>query len=407
MVGCDRPSSRILCVNAGSSSLKAALYEVGAGERLVLSALAERIGLPGARLHVSDANGDRLAVDTPPPPDHGAALEAVLAALPREHRASGLTGVGHRVVHGGVWYTAPVPITDEVIGSLRELVPIDPDHLPQAIGAIEAVARAQPELPQVACFDTAFHRRMPRVAQLYALPRSLLDAGVVRYGFHGLSYEYIVQELRRLDEREADGRLVVAHLGNGASMAAIRDGTGLDTTMGFTPTGGLVMGTRSGDLDPGVLLHLLQQRGMSPAALNHLVNKEAGLLGVSGTSADMRDLLDRERTDPRAAEAVDLFCYQARKLLGGLVAVLGGIDTLVFTGGIGEHAAEIRRRICAGLEFLGVRLDAEPNAAHASIISCEGGPVRVRVLRTNEELMIARHTSAVLAREDGGQRDTA
>jgi acetate kinase len=399
-------SLRILCVNTGSSSLKAALYEVGAGERLVLSALAERIGLAGARLHVSDANGDRLA-DAPPLPDHGAALEAVLAALPHDDRGSGLAAVGHRVVHGGARYAAPVRITDEVIESLRRLVPIDPDHLPQAIGAIEAVARAQPELPQVACFDTAFHRGMRRTAQLYALPRSLLDAGVVRYGFHGLSYEYIVQELRRLDEREANGRLVVAHLGSGASMAAIRGGTGLDTTMGFTPTGGLVMGTRSGDLDPGVLLHLLQQRGMSPAALNDLVNKESGLLGVSGTSNDMRDLLERERTDPRAAEAVDLFCYQARKHLGGLVTVLGGLDTLVFTGGIGEHAAEIRRRICAGLDFLGVRLDAERNAAHAPLISQDGGPVRVRVLRTNEELMIARHTRVVLARKDGGQRDTA
>ena len=400
-------ASRIVCINAGSSSLKAALYDVGAGERLVLSALAERIGLPDGRVRISDADGNSLADEVRPLPDHGAALEALLAALPREHRASGLAGVGHRVVHGGARYTAPVPITDEVIESLRGLVVIDPDHLPQAIGAIEAVARAQPELPQVACFDTAFHRRMPRVAQLYALPRALLDAGVVRYGFHGLSYEYVVQELRRLDEREANGRLVVAHLGQGASMAAIRGGTGLDTTMGFTPTGGLVMGTRSGDLDPGVMLHLLQQRGMSSAALNDLVNKESGLLGVSGTSSDMRDLLEWERTDPRAAEAVDLFCYQARKLLAGLVAALGGIDTLVFTGGIGEHAAEIRRRICAGLEFLGVRLDAERNVPHAPIISREGGPVRVRVIRTNEELMIARHTRAVLAQEHGGRRDTA
>jgi acetate kinase len=275
------------------------------------------------------------------------------------------------------------------------LAAIVPDHLPQAIAAIRAVQRAYPLLPQVACFDTAFHRRMPRVAQIFALPRRFADDGVLRYGFHGLSYESIMQQLRALDGVAANGRVVIAHLGNGASMAAVRGGRGIDTTMGLTPTGGLVMGTRSGDLDPGVLLSLLQRERMVPTALNALVNRQAGLLGVSGISADMRDLLARQATDPAAAEAIELFCYQARKFLGALAAALGGLDTLVFTAGIGEHAAPIRERICAGLEFLGIRLDPERNRAHAPIISAEGSLVTVRVMTTDEDRMIARHTVQV------------
>ena len=304
--------------------------------------------------------------------------------------------MGHRVVHGGIHYSEPQRVTPELIAALRELIPIAPDHMPQAVQAIQAAVEAYPGLPQVACFDTAFHRHMPRTAQLYPLPRHLADEGVVRYGFHGLSYESILRELRALAPREAEGRVVIAHLGNGASMAAVRGGIGIDTTMGFTPAGGLMMGTRPGDLDPGVLLYLLVERGMTPAAVNELVNQQAGLLGVSGISADMRDLLEKEATDAQAAEAITLFCYQARKYLGALVAVLGGLDTLVFTGGIGEHAAPVRLRICEGLDFLGIRIDPDRNAAHAPAISREGGPVTVRVLRTDEDLMIARHTSELL-----------
>jgi acetate kinase len=286
-----------------------------------------------------------------------------------------------------------------LVADLQTLVPIDPNHLPQAIAAIEAVGRAYPTVPQVVCFDTAFHSRMPRVARLYALPRQLAQEGIIRYGFHGLSYEYVMEELRRLDRDAAAGRVVVAHLGNGASMAAVRGGVGVDTTMGFTPTGGLVMGTRSGDLDPSVPLFLLEERGLTPTEVSDLLNKQAGLLGVSGTSADMRELLDREPDDMRAAEAVALFCYQAKKFLGALAAALGGLDALVFTGGIGEHSATVRERVCEGLEFLGIRLDPERNAAHAPVISSDDAAITVRVVPTDEDLMVARHTRRLIEQE--------
>src|SRR5262249_43323752 len=275
-------------------------------------------------------------------------------------------------------------------------VALDTEHLPQAIRAIESLQQIYPAVPQIACFDTAFHRRMPSVAQTFALPRRFKDAGIVRYGFHGLSYEYIMHELRALDAGAADGRVIIAHLGNGASMAAVHHGVGVETTMGLTPAGGLVMSSRSGDLDPGVLLFLLESCGLEPSALSQLLNKESGLLGVSGTSADMEDLLERETDDPRAAEAVALFCYQARKFLGALAAALGGLDTLVFTAGIGEHAAPIRARICEGLEFLGLHLDAARNAAHAPIISSDTSRVAARVIPTDEDLMIARHTRRLI-----------
>ena len=387
---------RLLAINSGSSSLKAALYEMGEAERLVLAAGVERIGIEGSRVLIKDAGGAILLDQQRDLPGHDAALQALFDWLD-QHDAdrvpSGwLDAVGHRVVHGGSRYHAPQRITPELVAALQELVPIDPAHMPQALSGIRAVSHSYPDLQQVACFDTAFHRRMPRVAQIYALPRHFADDGVVRYGFHGLSYEYIMQELRAVDSAGADGRVIVAHLGNGASMAAVRGGTSVDTTMGFTPTGGLVMGTRSGDLDPGVLLYLLQERGMQPAELNELLNKRSGLLGVSGISADMRDLLQREATDAHAAEAIALFCYQARKSLGAYAAALGGLDTLIFTGGIGEHAAAIRERICTGMEFLGLELDAGRNAANAPVISTDGSTVTVRVITTDENMMVARHT---------------
>jgi len=389
----------ILTVNTGSSSLKAALYPLDGADTLEIGASAERIGSDGSRMRITDSLGVALYEHHGALPTHEAALNALLTWLHRNRPSQDLAAVGHRVVHGGSRYWEPQLITPQLIDTLRDLTPIDPDHLPQAIGAIDAVRRALPGLPQVACFDTAFHRRMPRVAQLYALPRRFTDAGVVRFGFHGLSYEYIMQELRLLDASDAGGRVIVAHLGNGASMAAVRDGVGVDTTMGFSPTGGLVMGTRSGDLDPGVILYLLQVENLSAAELNELVNKRAGLLGVSGGSSDMRDLLGREADDPRAAEAVDLFCYQARKYLGALMAILGGLDTLVFTAGIGEAAAPVRWRICAGLEFLGIQLDEQRNTMHAPVISRAGSSVTVRVMRTNEAVMIARHVQRLIARE--------
>src|SRR5918995_1908221 len=385
---------RLLTINTGSSSLKAALYRLreDTTETPELRAEASRIGGRGGGLRLADARGETLEECRDDLPDHIAALDALLSRLrDRGLDRDDLAAVGHRIVHGGDRHREPQRVASELVADLRALVPIDPNHLPQAIAAIEAVDRAYPAVPQVACFDTAFHSRMPRVARIYALPRRVTQAGVVRYGFHGLSCEYVMEQLRTVDRASADGRVVIAHLGSGASMTAVRSGVGADTTMGFTPTGGLLMGTRTGDLDPGVLLHMLLFRGMAPAEVSELVNREAGLLGVSGESADMRDLLRREEHEPHAAEAISLFCYQAKKFLGALAAVLGGLDTLVFTGGIGANAAPVRWRICEGLEFLGIRLVPRRNAAHAPIISCDGSPVTVRVMRTNEDLMIARH----------------
>ena len=391
---------RILTINTGSSSLRADCYQVGLGETLVFSAEAERIGLPGTRLRIADANGTSLNEQQDDRLDHTAAVEAVFAWL-RDHGAQReLDAVGHRVVHGGSRYSEPQPITPTLVQSIEELVPIDPDHLPQALAAMRFVSQTYPALLQVTCFDTAFHRHMPQVAQAYALPRHLTDAGLTRYGFHGLSYEYIMEQLRTEAATAADGRVIIAHLGNGASMAAVREGKSVDTTMGFTPTGGLVMSTRSGDLDPGVLLYLLQEQQLTPAALGELVNKQSGLLGVSGSSGDMRDLVARQSSDADAAAAVELFCYQARKFLGALCTTLGGLDTLVFTAGIGEHQAEIRRRICDGLQFLGIVLDPDRNQAHAPIISRELSGVFVRVMHTDENRMIARH-AAQLIKEQG------
>jgi acetate kinase len=297
--------------------------------------------------------------------------------------------VGHRVVHGGTAYDQPRLVTPELLDTLRSLIPIAPEHLPQEIAAIEAVARLHPGLPQVACFDTAFHRKMPRVAQLYGLPRELADQGILRYGFHGLSYEYIAGEAPR-------GRVIAAHLGNGASLAAIRDGASVDTSMGFTPTGGILMSTRSGDMDPSVILYLEREIKMAPEQVAAILNERSGLLGVSGLSSDMTDLLAAESGNPAAAEAIAVFCYQARKYIGAYAAALDGVDTLVFTGGIGENAAPVRWRICQGLGYLGVRLDEQANDRNAGVISGPESRVSVRVIRTNEELIVARHARRAL-----------
>ena len=391
----DRNGLRVLTINTGSSSVKSALYAMGEREEVLFSAQIAEIGRPESWLSMS--GGDRPANhERTPVPDYGTALHLLQDAL--AGRGLSPDAVGHRVVHGGGAYSKPQLVTADLVTALEALVPIDPDHLPQAVQAVRAMEQIYPSLPQVACFDTSFHAGMPATARRYALPRRITDEGVVRYGFHGLSYEYIMSRLAEIAPAEAAGRVLIAHLGNGASMAAVRGGVGVDTTMGFTPAGGLVMGTRPGDLDPGVLLYLFSQPGETPALLNTLVNKEAGLLGTSGTTADMRELLDRERTDPRAAEAIDLFCYQAKKFLGALAAVLGGPETLVFTGGIGEHAAPVRARICEGLAFLGIRLNRRRNEASAPIISRSGSRVTVRVMNTDEDLMIARHTRRVIGR---------
>ena len=386
----------ILCLNGGSSSLKFAVYllEGRAGnmqELLLAEGAAERIGLAPGRLWLRGRGGERLADLNADFPDHGAAVHAMFTGL-EEHRLPAPAAVGHRVVHGGPDHSAPERVDARLMEALRGLVPLAPLHLPSEIAVIEAVAARFPELPQVVCFDTAFHRRMPELAQRFPLPRALWNEGLRRYGFHGLSYEYIVGRLGAA----VRGRTIIAHLGNGASMVAVRDGYPLDTTMGLTPIGGLMMGTRSGDLDPGVTLYLMREKGYDAGRLAQLVDHEAGLLGVSGISPDMKTLLDRRDREPSAAQAVAMFCYQVRKHVGALAAVLGGLDTLAFTGGIGERAAPVRWQVCQELEHLGIHLDPQQNAAHADTISAPESRCVVRVIPTNEDLMIARHTGAVV-----------
>lgn len=386
-------ASPILTLNVGSSSLKAGVY---AGPGALRTAVhVDRIGLTDARLSAADAGGRPLLERRIDARDHAAAALAVLDWLGSRPAFHSPGAVAHRVVHGG-HITTPQLITSDLVAELGTLVPLDPDHLPQALETIGLVTRRYPGVPQVACFDTAFHRDMPAVAQMYPLRADLREAGVRRYGFHGLSCESILEALGGLDATGAAGRLVIAHLGNGASLTAVRNGRSVDTTMGFSPAGGVMMGTRTGDLDPGVLLFVLRRDRPDPGTLNRLINREAGLLAVSGTSSDMRDLLAREAADTRAADAIALFCYTVRKALGALVAVLGGLDTVVFTGGIGEHAAAVRGRVTDGLEALGIRLDPGRNQAHAPVISAEGSPVVVRVMTSDEDGMLARHAARVL-----------
>lgn len=376
--------------------MKCALYEEGNPGKLLLSMTVHQAEASGSRLNITDPSGTALLDAPVDGVDSNGALEAMFAWLGEHEYFSQLVAAGHRLVHGGPRHREPQRITPEFLSEIEQLVPLDPDHMPAAIRGIQFIAQKFPELPQVACFDTAFHSSLPKVARMYALPRRFYEQGIFRYGFHGLSYEYILDELRALDGKLAAGRIIIAHLGSGASMVAIKDGKSIDTSMGFTPLEGLVMSTRSGDVDPGLLLYLLAQEKMSSKEVNTLLNKESGLAGVSGTSADMRDLLGKVSHDARAADAVELFCYRAKKYLGAYAAVLGGLDVLVFTGGIGEHAPAARERICSGLEFLGVCLDSSRNEANAPLISSSNSRVNVRVIQTDEDRMIVRHVIAVL-----------
>jgi acetate kinase len=388
------PSS-VLTINGGSSSIRFAIYEAGRVLQRRLAGKIDRIGLSGTNLTVHDTVGAPKALRRLAAADHRTAVRFLLDWLEAQPTFPSVGAVGHRVVHG-MAHSEPERITAKLVSQLRRLTPYDPDHLPREIGLIEAVARRHPTLPQVACFDTAFHRTMPRVAKLLPLPRRYAAKGVERYGFHGLSYAYLMEELGRVDPVGAKARVVLAHLGSGASVAAVRDGKSVDTSMGFTPTSGLVMGSRTGDLDPGLAYYLARTERMTAARFQRMVNHESGLLGVSGTSSDMRDLLAREASDSRAAEAVALFCYQAKKWIGAFAAALGGLDTLVFAAGIGEHAPPIRDRICDGLGFLGVALHPTRNAENAPVISPDDGRVTVRVIPTDEDLMVATMTARVL-----------
>jgi len=392
--------SRILTINSGSSSIKFGLYSMGRAETVVLAGSVVGIGLDSGMFHVRDSDGKIVIEKRLQLLQHREALKEIIEWLQSSPGACHFDTVGHRLVHGGSRFSQPHLITPDLMETLNELMPFAPDHLPHEINAIKVFKRSYPDIKQVACFDTGFHRDMPPVAQIYALPGDLLREGILRYGFHGLSYEYILEELRKeVGEESSQGRVVVAHLGNGASMVAVKGGKSMDTTMGFSPAGGLVMSTRSGDLDPGVVLYLLKEKGLGFSAVNRMVNKEGGLLGVSGMSPAIKDLLDVEAKNLHAAEAIALFCYQAKKFLGALTAVLGGLDTLIFTGGIGENAPSIRWRICENMEFLGIRLDSVRNDANEAIISNDRSPTTVRVMKTNEELMIARHTYKLLQRK--------
>jgi acetate kinase len=380
----------ILTINGGSSSIKFALYEVGEPLQRGFCGTLDRIGLNGTNLTFHDPASDRqdsrrLAAD-----DHESAAHFLIDWLEEQNRFAAVRAVGHRIVHG-MQHTEPERITRELLDELHRMRPYDPDHLPREIELIEVFRQRHPNLPQVACFDTAFHRTMPRVAKILPIPRRFDAKGVQRYGFHGLSYAYLMEELARLgDPAATTGRVILAHLGNGASLAAVRDGKSIDTSMGFTPTAGLVMSTRSGDVDPGVAPYLARTEKITTQQFYKMVNHESGLLGVSETSSDMRDLLAHEAADARAAEAVALFCYQAKKWVGSFAAALGGLDTLVFAGGIGEKAPVVRARVCDGLEFLGIDLDEKRNAANEGLISANSSPVAVRVIRTDEGQMIAR-----------------
>ncbi len=388
----------ILTINGGSSSIKFALFresDMLTLEREIYGKV-DHIGLKGTNLAFKDEVRDQQATLPFEASDHRSAAHFLIDWVEEQVGFSCIRAVGHRVVHG-MQHAEPEPVTKELLEELHRTAPYDPDHLPREIELIEAFRRLHPKLLQVACFDTAFHRTLPRVARLMPIPRRFDAMGVQRYGFHGLSYAYLIEELGRVAGAEAvRGRVILAHLGNGASMAAVLGGKSLDTSMGFTPTAGLPMGTRTGDLDPGVAWFLARTEKLTPKQFNDLINHESGLLGISETTYDMADLIERQAKDVRAAEAVEFFCYQARKWIGAFAAVLGGLDTLVFAGGIGENAEEVRARICNGLGFLGIELDAGQNGANALVISTESSKVAVRVIRTDEELMIARSVYRIL-----------
>lgn len=390
----------ILVINGGSSTLKFALFRIGTAPVRELTGSIDRIGSPEATLRWAPEGADTIGPQSVDAPNHAACIELLLTCIADRVRHCPVVAIGHRVVHGGQHYRAPQPLMPAVMDELQRLSSNDPEHLPGEIELIRWFAQRYPHLPQVACFDTAFHRDMPRVARLFSIPRRYEKLGLQRYGFHGLSYAFLMRELERVGApHEVSGRVIMAHLGNGASMAAVKNGRAIDTTMGFTPTSGLPMSRRSGDLDPGLVSYLARTEGMTVDGFHRMVNAESGLLGVSETSSDMRDLLKEEQNDARAAEAVALFCYHAKKAIGSLAAALGGLDTLVFSAGIGEHSPIVRARICEGLEFLGIAIDSARNEAGEAVISSEGSRVTVRVIHTDEESEIARSVLEMIGAE--------
>ena len=389
--------TRILTINGGSSSIKFALFEADGALKRILHGAIERIGLPEALFKINGADHRIDFSQKVKAQNHIEAVSVLMDWIEKRLGHDALTAIGHRVVHGGPKYSEPERITAEMVDDLKKLSPFDPEHLPEEILLTEAFHHRFPDLPQVACFDTAFHHDLPRVARMLPIPRRYEAQGVWRYGFHGLSYAFLMRELARLAGAEAvQRRVILAHLGNGASLAAVHNGKSIDTSMSFTPAAGVPMGTRTGDLDPGLLWYLARTEKTSAKQFNEMVNFESGLLGMSETSSDMHELLDHEKRDARAAEAIALFCYQIKKCIGAFAAALGGLDTMVFAGGIGENAPIIRARICEGLRFLGIEIEAKRNTANEAVISAAAGRVIVRVIKTDEEWMIANIVCRVL-----------
>ncbi len=387
----------VLTINGGSSSIKFALYEIDGYLKLLFYGKMENISTKNTKLSFINADThDENSFDIKAA-NHTNAGNLLIDWLDKQDLFASVKAIGHRIVHG-MKHAEPEIITSELLDELKEISAYDPEHLPGEINLIEIFQKRYPLLPQIACFDTSFHSSMPTVAKLLPIPRRFYENGIQRYGFHGLSYAYLIEELNRVTGSETiKGKIILAHLGNGASLAAVKDGISMDTSMGFTPTSGLLMGTRTGDLDPGIVSYLMQTEKLSPDQFNTLINHESGLLGLSETSSDMRELVKNKDTDSRAAEAIELFCYQTKKWIGSYAAVLEGLDTLVFSGGIGENSPEVRNRICQGLQFLGIELDGTRNLRNEAIISSDTSRVSVHVIKTNEELMIAKLVYDILS----------
>ena len=389
----------IVTINSGSSSIKFAIYQIEAQQLLLLNGSIDNIGTKNIKFGFK-TNGDPEKKNIPiGAKNYDDAIGALIEWLQRLPVFASIIAIGHRIVHG-MRHTRPEVITEALLKELKSYIAFDPEHLPAEIGLVEAFQNQFPSVPQVACFDTSFHSSMPTVAKLLPIPRKYYNKGILRYGFHGLSYAYLLQELQRIDPPKASGKIIMSHLGNGASITAVKEGKSIDTSMGFTPASGLPMSTRTGDLDPGVASYLMQTENLTSHAFNQLVNHQSGLLGISESSGDMQVLLEAAATDKLAADAVDVFCYGAKKYVGAYAAVLGGLDVLVFAGGIGEHSPEVRSRICDGLEFLGIELCEISNRRNAAIISTEKSKVTVRVIPTDEGLMMARLVQTVIINTD-------
>lgn len=383
----------IVTVNAGSSSIKLALFD--GSSNLLHMAVIENIGQAATVFKQQGLDDKKVAIK-----GHAAAMRYLLEWLDEQTGAGTISAVGHRVVHGADIFTEPTIVSDTVVKKLQTLEPLDPDHLPYALECLRETRKHFKEVPQILCFDTAFYKDLPRPARQLALPRKYEKMGLKRYGFHGLSYQYLLKDFAKHEGAvAARGKVIMAHMGSGVSLCATKGAKPVDMTMGFTPASGVPMSTRSGDLDPGVVWFLHQKTNMGPRQFNHLVNKQSGLLGISGRSADMLTLLNNQDTDPNAKEAIDLFCYQIAKQIGGLAAALGGVNSLIFAGGIGERSAEIRRQICHNLSFLGIYVDSNRNHRNARLISPDGAPVGVHVIHTNEEALIAQLTMKTIKEE--------